>query len=78
VAEASEEDRMGHEKDPFDCFPLLVERIREELGARIAFGDDPHTEDGQQVLSELVADAILDVFVVRRREGQDQTGAQAR
>jgi hypothetical protein len=49
------------------CFSALVARIGEELAARIAFGDDPRTAEGQQVLSELVADAVLDGFVVRKR-----------
>jgi len=49
------------------CFEALRDRISEELAARIAVGDDPTTPDGQEVLSELIADAILDRFVVRPR-----------
>jgi hypothetical protein len=46
----------------------LTECIASELGARIAAGDDPKTADGQKSLSELIADAVLDHFVVRARE----------
>lgn len=49
------------------CFETLRGRIFEELSARIDFGDDPTTKEGQIVLSTLVADAILDVFIVRIR-----------
>jgi hypothetical protein len=49
------------------CSPL-VECIASELGARIAVGDDPKTPDGLKRLSELIADAVLDRFVVRARK----------
>ena len=39
-----------------------------ELSARIAMGDDPSTAQGCKELSELIADAVLDAFVVRTRE----------
>lgn len=51
------------------CFPALKARIAEELGARVAFGDDPRTPEGSEALSELIADAVLDVFAVRERTG---------
>ena len=41
--------------------------ISEELYARIAVGDDPSTPEGCQLISELIADAILDGFVIRQR-----------
>ena len=49
------------------CYPDLVECVRSELQARIAFGDDPTTSEGQQVVAELVADVVLDQFVLRPR-----------
>jgi hypothetical protein len=49
------------------CFEALKARIVEALGARVAFGDDPHTPEGRDVLAELIAGAVLDVFVVRER-----------
>ena len=49
------------------CFQALAARIAEELIARIAVGDDPTSPIGCEVLSELIADAVLDVFVVRQR-----------
>lgn len=49
------------------CFQALQERILEELSARIATGDDPTDPAEREILSELIADAVLDVFVVRRR-----------
>jgi len=49
------------------CFEELRAKILEELAARIAVGDDPTTTAGQETLSELIADAVLDRFVVRIR-----------
>ena len=49
------------------CFETLRARILEELASRLAFGDDPTTPDGQEALSEQIADAVLDCFVVRKR-----------
>jgi hypothetical protein len=45
----------------------LVECVRSELHARLTFGDDPSTPEGQQVLADLIADAVLDRFVLRAR-----------
>jgi hypothetical protein len=50
------------------CFEALQARIAEELRARLAVGDDPRTPEGLDTLSMLIADAVLDVFVVRERE----------
>ncbi len=49
------------------CFKALAARIGEELTARIAAGDDPSTPSGCNELSVLIADAVLDGFVVRLR-----------
>jgi len=49
------------------CFDALQSRILEELTARIAMGDDPQKAEERVILSELIADAVLDVFVVRHR-----------
>jgi hypothetical protein len=49
------------------CLEQLVKLVKWELSARIAIGDDPHTPEGQRVLSELVADTVLDHFVLRQR-----------
>jgi hypothetical protein len=49
-------------------FAPLAEIIAWELGARIAVGDDPRTPDGLKTLSELIADCVLDHFVVRARQ----------
>jgi len=51
------------------CFEQLVKVIEWELSARIAVGDDPSTAEGRMVLSELVADTVLDYFVLRPRSG---------
>ncbi|MBU1189242.1 MAG: hypothetical protein KKC01_09450 [Gammaproteobacteria bacterium] len=49
------------------CFETLRGRILEELSSRVALGEDPTTSDGQEALAELIADAVLDSFVVRKR-----------
>jgi hypothetical protein len=36
------------------CSVALTNFIKEEFAARIAFGDDPHSAEGQQILSELL------------------------
>ena len=38
-----------------------------ELKARLAVGDDPATDAGRKKLAHLIADSVLDHFVVRRR-----------
>jgi hypothetical protein len=58
-------ERMDPESEA--CFTALAERIAWELSARIAMGDDPSTAHGCKELSELIADAVLDAFVVRTR-----------
>lgn len=58
-------ERMDPESEA--CFAALVESIHWELSARIAMGDDPSTEEGCKELSELIADTVLDAFVVRAR-----------
>jgi hypothetical protein len=50
-----------------ESFSALRARILEELSARVAYGDDPTTNAGQETLSELLADAVLDCFSVRPR-----------
>ena len=50
------------------CFDALRDHIAWELGARLAIGDDPSTPEGLRELSELLADAMLDAFVVRHRQ----------
>ena len=49
------------------CFEVLAARIAGELYARIAVGDDPSTPKGCSEISELVADAVLDGFIVKER-----------
>jgi hypothetical protein len=61
----TELERLDPESEA--CFDELSARIAEELGARIAVGDDPSTDDGCKQLAELIADAVLDAFVVRLR-----------
>ena len=58
-------ERMDPESEA--CFAALAERIAWELSARIAVGDDPSTAQGSKKLSELIADTVLDAFVVRIR-----------
>lgn len=58
-------ERMDPESEA--CFAALAERIAWELSARIAVGDDPSTTQGCKKLSELIADTVLDAFVVRTR-----------
>jgi hypothetical protein len=66
---ADESDQELERLDPESeaCYAALRDRISEELAARIAIGDDPMTREGQQGLSELIADAILDGFAVKAR-----------
>jgi hypothetical protein len=56
-------ERLDHESEA--CFAALSSRIAWELGARIAVGDDPRTPEWLEALSRLLADAILDAFVIR-------------
>ena len=49
------------------CYGHLVECVRSELQARVAFGDDPRTSEGQQILADLIADVVLDRFSLRPR-----------
>lgn len=63
--ERSELERLDPESDA--CFVSLAALVAEELSARIAVRDDPSTADGRRVISECIADAILDGFVVRPR-----------
>ena len=58
-------ERMDPESE--GCFTALAERIAWELSARIAMGDDPSTAQGCKDVSELIADTVLDGFVVRIR-----------
>ncbi len=65
-------DQDKPELEPSDpsseaCFDALKARIDEELAVRIAFDDDPSTPEGREALSELIADAVLDVFTLRPR-----------
>jgi hypothetical protein len=66
---ADEEDMPLVPDDPESegCFDALKARIAWELAARIAVGDDPRTPEGRDVLSSLIADAVLDAFVLRER-----------
>ncbi len=49
------------------CFQALVSRVDEELTARIALGEDPRNSKERRIIAELIADAILDSFVIRKR-----------
>ena len=49
------------------CFEPLTARIATEIAARMAMGDDPSTPEGSRALAELIADTVLDGFVVRTR-----------
>ena len=49
------------------CFTKLAAQIAAELFARVAGGDNLSTSKGCNEVSELVADAILDGFVVKER-----------
>jgi hypothetical protein len=51
-------------------FDALVEQIDVELRVRLALGDRLDTPEGIRALAELVADMILDGFVVRERTEQ--------
>ena len=64
-----DEEARAEPTDPESeaCYERLVKVIEWELSARIAIGDDPHTADGRMILSELVADTVLDYFVLRQR-----------
>ena len=66
---AMDDDKKLERLDPESetCFKTLVETIAEELGARVAFGDDPRTPEGRRALSGLIADRVLDRFIVRER-----------
>lgn len=64
-----EERPVPNEPESEACFELLKARIAEELWARIAVGDDPSTPEGCDVISGLIADVVLDFFVVRERTG---------
>ncbi len=51
-----------------DCLDLMKAVIQEELDARAAAGDfTPADFDSTVLLSELIADALLNPFVIRRR-----------
>ncbi len=65
----TDEDEALERLDPESeaCFPALKSRIARELSARVAIGDDPSTPEGCEALSELIADSVLDAFVVRER-----------
>ena len=63
--EKPELERLDPESEA--CFKALAARILWELSALIAIGDDPSTPDGCKEVSELIADAVLDGFVVRER-----------
>jgi len=67
VQDESDPDLERLDSESEACFDALCARISEELAARIAVGDDPRTTAGQNRLSELIAEAILDTFVVRAR-----------
>jgi hypothetical protein len=60
-----EPERLDPESEA--CFTALSSRIAWELGARMAAGDDPRTPEGLEALSQLIADTILDAFVIRER-----------
>jgi len=62
----AELERLDPESEA--CFDALKVKIAWELGARVAIGDDPSTPEGCNALAELIADAVLDGFVVRNRE----------
>ena len=49
------------------CFQALVEIIAEELSVRIIMGDDPSVPSECEIISELIADAVLDAFEVKPR-----------
>lgn len=49
------------------CYDELVTRVREEIQARVAIGDNPAPPEGQQVLAELISDVVLDHFILRPR-----------
>jgi hypothetical protein len=57
------------EQDPASeaTFDALVHQIAWELSARLAVGDRVDTPEGIRALAKLVADTILDGFVVRTR-----------
>ncbi|NEQ97596.1 MAG: hypothetical protein F6K30_12890 [Cyanothece sp. SIO2G6] len=61
----TELERLDPESET--CFDDLAVVVSEELYARIAVGDNPSTPAGCQLISELIADAILDGFVIRQR-----------
>jgi hypothetical protein len=64
---AADERLTPADPDSEACYEALVARVRHELQARTAIGDDPTTPAGQQVLAELIADVVLDGFILRPR-----------
>ena len=68
----TERPTPGEELRPVDPaseseFDSLAACILEELRARVAFGDDPHSPEGQRTLADLIADVVLDSFTIRAR-----------
>ena len=64
---ASEDKLVPTDPTSEACYEDLVACVRAELQARVAVGDDPTTPEGQQALADLIADAVLDHFTLRRR-----------
>jgi hypothetical protein len=50
------------------CFKALKDAISWEIEHRVPAIEDPATPEGRESLSELIADTILDGFVVRKRK----------
>jgi ABC-2 type transport system ATP-binding protein len=67
-------DPVGKEGGPAELSEPLTELIAGELYARIAVHDRLETREGAQRVAELIADAVLDRFVVRPRpvEGEEE------
>lgn len=63
----SEPDLERLDPESEASFDALCDRIAEELQARVSFGDDLSTAEGQTTVAGLIADAVLDRFMVRPR-----------
>ena len=58
---------LAADPDSERSFPALAKRIAWEMAARLAVGDRVDTQEAIDALSELIADTVLDGFVVRER-----------
>jgi hypothetical protein len=65
--EDESETEMVADPESEHTFDALAKRIAWEMSARLAIGDRVDSPNGISGLAELIADAVLDEFVVRVR-----------